>query len=83
MTEKELMQKIAVELELRIPQIEKTVELLDSENTVPVIVYVNDNGETVVADVDPIASMKSIDNPELGEVAETIQNKLKSIIDRV
>ena len=48
-----------------------------------VIVYINDNGETVVAAVDPIASMKAIDNPELGEVAETIQGKLKSIIERV
>ena len=46
-----------------------------------VIVYVNDNGETIVAAVDPIASMQTVDNPDLGEVAQTIQNKLKSVID--
>ena len=45
-----------------------------------VIVYVNDNGETVVAAIDPIASMQAVKNDKLGEVAETIQGKLKKII---
>ncbi|NIA30670.1 MAG: DUF302 domain-containing protein [Actinobacteria bacterium] len=48
-----------------------------------VIVYVNDNDETVVAAVDPAASMQAVDNPNLGEVAQTIQGKLKSVIERL
>ncbi|NOX66127.1 MAG: DUF302 domain-containing protein [Chlorobi bacterium] len=46
-----------------------------------VIVYVNDNGETIVAAVDPVASMQAVENENLGEVAETIQGKLKKVID--
>ena len=48
-----------------------------------VIIYVNDTGETVVAAVDPIASMQAVENPALGEVAQTIQAKLKAVIERV
>lgn len=48
-----------------------------------VIVYVNDNGETVVSAVDPVASMQAVDNPGLGEVAQTIQSKLKLVIERL
>ncbi|HDL18296.1 MAG TPA: DUF302 domain-containing protein [Bacteroidetes bacterium] len=48
-----------------------------------VIVYVNDNDGTVVAAVDPVASMQAVDNPNLGEVAQTIQGKLKSVIERL
>jgi uncharacterized protein (DUF302 family) len=48
-----------------------------------VIVYVNDEGKTVVAAIDPIASMQAVDNPALGEVAETIRGKLKSVIERL
>ena len=46
-----------------------------------VIVYVNDKEETVVAAIDPIASMQAVKNDTLGEVAETIQGKLKKVID--
>ena len=46
-----------------------------------VIVYVNDSGETVVAAIDPVASMQAVDNPDLGDVAQTIQEKLKSVIE--
>jgi len=46
-----------------------------------VIVYVNDAGETVVAAIDPVASMQAVDNPDLGDVAQTIQEKLKSVIE--
>jgi len=46
-----------------------------------VIVYINDNGETIVAAVDPVASMQAVENENLGEVAETIQGKLKKVID--
>jgi uncharacterized protein (DUF302 family) len=48
-----------------------------------VIVYINDDGKTVVAAVDPIASMQAVDNPSLGEIAQTIQGKLKSVIERL
>ncbi len=48
-----------------------------------VIVYVNDRGETVVAAVDPIASMQAVKNESLGEVAETIQGKLKKVISNL
>ncbi|GBD93428.1 hypothetical protein BMS3Abin05_01011 [bacterium BMS3Abin05] len=48
-----------------------------------VIVYVNDSGETVVSAVDPVASMQAVDNPGLGEVAQTIQGKLKLVIERL
>ena len=40
-----------------------------------VIVYVNDEGETIVSAVDPVASMQAVENENLGEVAETIQGK--------
>ncbi|MCB0747957.1 MAG: DUF302 domain-containing protein [Ignavibacteriae bacterium] len=45
-----------------------------------VIVYVNDNNETVVAAIDPIASMQAVKNETLVEVADTIQGKLKKVI---
>jgi len=48
-----------------------------------VIVYVNDDDQTVVAAIDPIASMQAVDNPQLGEVAQTIQGKLKSVFERL
>ena len=46
-----------------------------------VIVYVNDEGKTIVVAIDPIASMQAVKNYTLGEVAETIQGKLKKVID--
>ena len=45
-----------------------------------VIVYRNDNEETVVVAIDPIASMQAVKNYKLGEVAEAIQSKLKKVI---
>ena len=48
-----------------------------------VIVYVNDGGETVVAAIDPIASMQAVKNVSLDEVAETIQSKLKKVISNL
>jgi uncharacterized protein (DUF302 family) len=48
-----------------------------------VIVYVNDNNETIVAAINPIASMQAVKNNKLGEVAETIQGKLKKIISNI
>jgi uncharacterized protein (DUF302 family) len=48
-----------------------------------VIVYVNEEGKTIVAAIDPIASMQAVENDKLGEVAETIQSKLKNIISNL
>jgi uncharacterized protein (DUF302 family) len=48
-----------------------------------VIVYVNDQGNKIVAAIDPIASMQAVNNPRLADVATTIQRKLKSVIDRM
>lgn len=48
-----------------------------------VIVYVNDNKETVVAAINPIASMQAVKNETLGEVAEMIQGKLKNVINSI
>lgn len=48
-----------------------------------VIVYVNDKEETVVAAIDPMASMQAVKNDKLGEVAETIQSKLKKVVERL
>ena len=48
-----------------------------------IIVYVNDEGKTVVAAINPIASMQAVKNDKLSEVAETIQGKLKSVISNL
>ncbi len=48
-----------------------------------IIVYVNDNGKTVVSAIDPIASMKAVENPALEKIANEIQSKMKRIIDKV
>lgn len=48
-----------------------------------VIVYINNESQTVVAAVDPIASMQAIDNENLLKVADQIKNKLKLVIKRV
>lgn len=46
-----------------------------------IIVYVNDEEETVVAAIDPVASMQAIENRELGATAMEVQGKLKRVID--
>jgi uncharacterized protein (DUF302 family) len=45
-----------------------------------VIVQETVDGGVEIAAVDPIASMKAIDNPKLHEIAETIGQKLKMVI---
>ncbi len=45
-----------------------------------VIVQQLDDGVEIAA-VDPVASMMAVENDQLGEVASTIQNKLKSVIE--
>ena len=48
-----------------------------------VIVYLNDKGETVVAAINPIASMQAVKNEKLGDVAEAVQGKLKNVISNL
>ena len=45
-----------------------------------VVVHETESGDVEVAAVDPIASMMSVKNDSLGEVATDIQNKLKTVI---
>ena len=46
-----------------------------------VIVLENDQGQVEVAAIDPIASMQAIKNPQLQDVADQVQAKLKKVID--
>jgi uncharacterized protein (DUF302 family) len=48
-----------------------------------VIVYENDQGKTVVAAIDPIASMQAVNNPQLGKIAGEIQLKMKKVIQSI
>ncbi|WP_392392127.1 DUF302 domain-containing protein [Stygiobacter electus] len=48
-----------------------------------VIVYVNNNSETVVAAINPMASMQAVKNDKLAEIAATIQGKLKNVINNL
>jgi uncharacterized protein (DUF302 family) len=61
-------------------QVEEQIGLLLPCN---VIVYVNDNNATVVATINPIVSMQAVKNEKLGEIAETIQSKLKNVISNL
>ena len=47
-----------------------------------VIVQEIDGGVEIAA-VDPVASMQAIQNPKLGDIANEIQGKLRSAVDRV
>jgi uncharacterized protein (DUF302 family) len=46
-----------------------------------VIVQEHGNGKVEVSAVDPVASMRAIENPALGAIAEQIRAKLKKVID--
>ncbi len=46
-----------------------------------VIVQEIAEGKIEVAAIDPIASMQAIKNPDLREIADQVQNKLKKVID--
>lgn len=48
-----------------------------------VVVYVNDEGKTVVSIIDPVASMLMINIPEICEIASEIRQKLKNVINGV
>ena len=48
-----------------------------------VIVQEREDGKVEVAVIDPVASMKSVKNESLGEIATKIQSKLKQVIDNM
>ena len=59
-------------------------EILETLATYPaVIMQETTDGAVEVAAVAPVASMQAIDNPDLGEIANVIRGKLKTVIDRL
>ena len=46
-----------------------------------VIVQQKDGEKVEVSAVDPLASMQSVDNPSLGEIATEVKQKLQSVIE--
>ncbi len=48
-----------------------------------IIVYVNDENETVISAIKPMASMQAVENPALAETAIEVQRKLKSVIENI
>ena len=48
-----------------------------------VIVQEKDDGKVEIAAIDPVASMQSVKNESLSEIATTIQSKLKQVIENV
>jgi uncharacterized protein (DUF302 family) len=48
-----------------------------------VIVQENDDGNVEVSAIDPIASMQAVKNPNLRDIAEEVQGKLKKVIDNL
>jgi len=46
-----------------------------------VIVQEIGSGQVEVAAIDPIASMMAVDNPNLGDVAQQVQAKMKKVVD--
>lgn len=68
---------------------ELAYEALNAENKIGtmlpcnVIVQQHDNGEVEVSAVDPVASMISVENDVLGDVAKMVREKLKRVIESV
>jgi len=48
-----------------------------------VVVQERDDGKVEIAAVDPVASMQSVQNESLGEIATMVQSKLKQVIENV
>ncbi len=46
-----------------------------------VIVQETEQGKIEVSAIDPIASMQSIENPELQDIADQVQAKLKKVVE--
>jgi uncharacterized protein (DUF302 family) len=61
-------------------QAEKQIGLLLPCN---VIVYSENERQSVVAAIDPIASMQVVENHQLRDIAKIIEKKLKSVIERI
>ncbi len=47
-----------------------------------VIVQEGEDGRVEIAAVDPIASMRAIENQDLAEIASEVRSKLKSVVER-
>ena len=62
-------------------------QALQAENKIgtmlPCNVIVRDagDGKVEVAAVDPVSSMQAVDNPAVGQVATSVQQKLKNVIE--
>ena len=48
-----------------------------------IVVQEAEGDKTEVAAIDPAASMQAIDNPTLGEIAQDVRSKLKTVVDKV
>lgn len=48
-----------------------------------VVVYEADDGQVVVAAIDPTQTMAAIGNPELTELAETVKDKLARALEKL
>jgi len=48
-----------------------------------VIVQEGEDGNVEVAAIDPVTSMQSVQNENLGEIATTVQEKLKQVIKNI
>ena len=48
-----------------------------------VVVQERDDGKVEIAAIDPVASMQSVQNESLGEIATMVQSKLKQVIENV
>jgi uncharacterized protein (DUF302 family) len=48
-----------------------------------VIVQELEDGQVEVAAIDPVASMISIDNPELKVISKQVQEKLRRVIEKL
>ena len=46
-----------------------------------VIVQETEQGEIEVSAIDPVASMQTIENPKLQDIADQVQAKLKKVVD--
>jgi uncharacterized protein (DUF302 family) len=48
-----------------------------------VIIQETDGGDVEVAAIDPIASMQAIQNPDLGDVANKVREKLRRVVENL
>ena len=48
-----------------------------------VVVQENENGQTIISAIDPVASMQAVENDSLGEVAQQVKVKLQKVIESV